>query len=68
MIEVYGKPDCSQCNDVKGALKMAEKEFSYIDITLDTNAHDEIISNGFRSLPQIKKNGEWVKNFMEVLV
>lgn len=65
---VYGKLNCPQCNDLKTALIMNEKEYEYIDIGLDLQARDEIITSGFRSLPQIKKNGEWVTDFMEVLI
>lgn len=67
MIVVYGKSNCPACVDLKRALVSLEKTFDYVDIEKDNEARDEIVSKGFRSVPQVKVNGEWLNNVQEVL-
>ena len=67
MIIVYGKPDCSQCVSLKKALDKIDKDYEYKDISVDQNAFEELVNNGLRSLPQVKMNGEFLKNIMEVV-
>lgn len=67
MIEVYGKPNCPACVDLKQALVSLGKSFEYIDISIDENARQEIIDKGYRSVPQVKVDNKWLDNVQEVL-
>lgn len=67
MIEIYGKPNCPACVDLKQALVSLGKPFEYVDISIDENARQELIDKGFRNVPQVKQEGKWLNNVQEVL-
>lgn len=67
MITVYGKPSCPQCDSLKKTLEKIGKEYQYLDITVDSDAFDELASNGLRSLPQVKVDGKFLNNIMEIM-
>lgn len=53
MIEVIGKPACSQCEQAKMLLKMKSIEFTYKDVSKDEVALDKAIGSGVKSFPVI---------------
>ena len=59
-IKVYGKPGCSGCKQLVAQLTAKAVEFEYIDVSLDEAAYSELVKQGFRSVPQVKVNDEWV--------
>jgi len=63
---VYGKPNCPACVDLKRALDVNEKEYEYVDIVVDTEAYRELMEAGFRSVPQVKFQGNWVADIGEI--
>lgn len=64
---VYGKPNCPACVDLKRALDMQETDYGYIDVTQDADSLRELLTKGFKSVPQVKKDGDWVMDLTEVL-
>lgn len=50
---IYGKPSCVYCERAKELLKSFGKEYNYIDVEEDIEALDFIVSNGFKTVPQI---------------
>lgn len=60
MITVYTKPSCVQCDATKRLMDKLGVEYSTIDITLDTDAFDMLMSKGFKSAPVvITDNDSW---------
>jgi glutaredoxin len=59
-IKVFGKPMCPNCDSLKSVLVGRDVNFDYIDISLTENSHyrDEIMSQGFRSVPVVEYDGE----------
>jgi glutaredoxin len=59
-IKVFGKPMCPNCDSLKSVLVGKGVEFEYIDISKPENSHyrDEIMSQGFRSVPVVEYSGE----------
>lgn len=56
---VYGKPDCPQCTKTKTLLNSYGTEYEYIDITLDDEARESLIDEGFKQMPVVvAPNGE----------
>ena len=56
MIEIFGKPVCTYCDQVKKALDSMGVKYTYIDIEEDENAREFIVDQGLRSVPQIYYN------------
>lgn len=67
MLEVYGKPDCKNCTLTKNLLDSAQVEYKYIDIMEDDEAFTFLKVNGFRSVPQVFKDGNCVGGYREVM-
>ena len=60
MVTVYTKPACVQCDATKRMMDKLKIEYSVVDITVDTEAFDMIISKGFQSVPVvIADNDSW---------
>ena len=60
MVTVYTKPACVQCDATKRMMDKLKIEYSVVDITVDTEAFDMIISKGFQSAPVvIADNDSW---------
>ena len=59
MIEVYGKPNCPQCEEVKTMLEMSGTPYHYY--TLDVDFTRDQLFEQFptaRTFPQIKSEGQ----------
>jgi glutaredoxin-like protein NrdH len=60
MVTVYTKPACVQCEATKRMMDKLSIEYNTIDITLDNDAFDMLISKGFKSAPVvITENDSW---------
>lgn len=60
MITVYTKPSCVQCDATKRMMDKLKIEYSTVDITIDKEAFDMIISKGFKAAPVvITDNDAW---------
>jgi glutaredoxin-like protein NrdH len=53
MITVYTKPACVQCDATKRMMDKLKIDYNTVDITLDTEAFDMLISKGFKSAPVV---------------
>jgi glutaredoxin-like protein NrdH len=60
MITVYTKPACVQCEATKRMMDKLGIDYNTVDITLDTEAFDMLVSKGYRSAPVvITDNDSW---------
>lgn len=60
MITVYTKPACVQCEATKRMMDKLSIDYDTVDITLDTEAFDMLISKGYKSAPVvITDNDSW---------
>lgn len=67
MIKVYSKPGCTQCVATVARLKARgfekDKDFVYLDVTVDEKAESEARSLGIRSMPIVvvgdSDNDKW---------
>jgi glutaredoxin-like protein NrdH len=58
MVTVYTKPSCVQCDATKRMMDKLKIEYSTVDITVDTDAFDMIVSKGFKSAPVVITNDD----------
>jgi glutaredoxin-like protein NrdH len=60
MITVYTKPSCVQCDATKRMMDKLNIEYTTVDMTVDSEAFDMVVSKGFRSAPVvITDNDSW---------
>lgn len=52
-VTVYTKPACVQCDATKRLMDKLKIEYSTVDITVDTDAFDMLISKGFQAAPVV---------------
>lgn len=60
VFKIYGKPNCKYCELAKDLLDSRGKEYVYVDISEDDEAMDMMIARGFRSVPQIYYDDDFV--------
>ncbi len=65
-IVIYGKKKCKYCADARMLLELRSTSYDYIDIEVDLEAREEVISRGLREVPQIVVNGEWVGGYTQL--
>ena len=59
-VTVYTKPACVQCDATKRLMDKLGIEYSTIDITVDTESFEMLISKGFQAAPVvITDNDSW---------
>ena len=58
MITVYTKPSCVQCDATKRMMDKLKISYSTVDVTVDTEAFDMIVSKGFKSVPVVITNDD----------
>lgn len=56
-IVIYGKPNCPNCDTLKTELEINAIPYNYIDVTEDSESYAMLISENFRSVPQIFVGG-----------
>ncbi len=67
MYKIFAKPACLFCLKTKNLLDRKGLEYEYVDISQDENAYDFIVNySGFRTLPQIYCEGDYVGGFEEL--
>lgn len=59
-ITIYSNTGCSKCAMLKRWLSMMELDYNELNISKDSNARDELIQSGRRSLPQVKIDSEFI--------
>lgn len=57
-ITVYSKPACVQCTATKKALDKAGLEYELIDISMDDESRDYVMSLGYLSAPVVVVDGD----------
>ena len=60
MIKVFSQPFCSTCVALKNELKKNNIEFEDINVIENSEARNEILDKGFRAVPIVKINEEYV--------
>ena len=58
MLTVYSKPACPFCDKAKHLLETRGVKFEVVDISQDIDAREFLVESGFRTVPQIFKDGE----------
>lgn len=62
-ITVYTKPACVQCNATKKALDRAGLDYTLVDISIDDEARDYVMTLGYLQAPVVEVNGEHWSGF-----
>lgn len=52
-VTVYTKPACVQCDATKRLMDKLDIAYDTVDITVDTEAFDKIVSMGFKAAPVV---------------
>ena len=60
-IQVYGKKNCPQCEQAKALLESKSLGYEYIDLGSNIEAMQEARAKGWRSVPQIYKDGIYLE-------
>ncbi|WP_088295425.1 glutaredoxin-like protein NrdH [Mycobacterium avium] len=60
---VYTKPACVQCTATKKALDKAGSTYELVDISVDTDARDFVMSLGYTSAPVVVAGSEHWSGF-----
>ena len=56
-VKIYGKKNCPQCEQAKALLESKSLGYEYIDLGSNIEAMQEARAKGWRSVPQIYKDG-----------
>ena len=56
-ITIYSQPSCVQCTATYRALDKAGLDYSIVDISLDTDARDYVMSLGYLQAPVVVAGG-----------
>jgi glutaredoxin-like protein NrdH len=60
VVTVYTKPSCVQCEATKRMMDKLKIEYTTVDISVDAEAFDLVLSKGFKSAPVvITDNDSW---------
>lgn len=62
-ITVYTKPACVQCNATYKALDQSHVEFNVVDISVDSEARDYVMSLGYLQAPVLVAGDEHWSGF-----
>lgn len=64
--KIYGKPNCQGCDQAKALLESKGLGYEYVDVMRTPSAQDLFREQGFRSVPQIFKDGKHLGGFAEL--
>lgn len=53
---IYSSPACPKCDTLKEKLKLKGIEFTEVNVAENASAKNELVSLGFRSVPQVKRD------------
>lgn len=62
-VTVYTKPACVQCTATYRALDKAGLDYSIVDISIDSDARDYVMSLGYLQAPVVVADGETWSGF-----
>lgn len=57
MLVVYTGDNCPKCSELKDVLKAKEISYNEVNVRQDAEAHKFLVSQGFRSIPQMFLDG-----------
>ena len=66
MIFVYGKPNCSYCEQAKQLLEAKGIKYDYIDVYEDDDALAFLMDNGFKTVPQCYDDSIHIGGFAQL--
>ena len=58
--KIYGKPNCQGCDQAKALLESKGLGYEYVDVMKTPSAQALFREKGFRSVPQIYYNEQWI--------
>ena len=67
MYKVYGTRICLYCDKAENLLKTKELPFEKIYIDEDDNAKDYIVEQGFKTVPQIWLDDNWIGGYDDLV-
>ena len=65
-IKVYGKKNCSGCDQAKALLDSKGIGYQYVDVMTSSSAQQLFREKGWRTVPQISIDGEWIGGYNEL--
>ena len=67
MYKVYGTKICLYCDKAENLLKTKDLPFEKIYIDEDDNAKDYIVEQGFKTVPQIWLDDNWIGGYDDLV-
>ena len=67
MYKVYGTKICLYCDKVENLLKTKDLPFEKIYIDEDDDAKDYIVKQGFKTVPQIWLDDNWIGGYDDLV-
>ena len=67
MYKVYGTKICLYCDKAENLLKTKDLPFEKIYIDEDDNAKDYIVKQGFKTVPQIWLDDNWIGGYDDLV-
>ena len=64
---VYSKPSCGYCRLAKLFLESQKIEYTEIDVSSDKRALDFLKGKGFRTVPQIYSDEEYIGGYEDLI-
>lgn len=65
-IKVYSKKNCAGCDQAKALLDTKGMGYESVDVMLSKDAQALFREKGFRSVPQVMIDGEFIGGFEEL--
>lgn len=64
---VYSKPSCGYCRLAKLFLESQKLDYTEIDVSSDKQALDFLKSKGFKTVPQIYSDEEYIGGYEDLI-
>lgn len=65
-VKIFGKKNCTGCEQAKALLEAKGIGYEYVDVMTTPSAQTLFREKGWRSVPQISINDEWISGFNEL--
>ena len=65
-VKIFGKKNCTGCEQAKALLEAKGIGYEYVDVMTTPTAQALFRENGWRSVPQIAIDEEWIGGFNEL--
>ncbi len=59
-VRLFSKPGCTACAGIKSQLAAKGVDFTVVDISKDYDGGMELVERGFRSVPVLEQNGDYL--------